>query len=151
LVGELPMPKLRDFEAYRNIVKWSPDGLALSTTHGELHLVRISSIPLVTPPRPSPQPVIRSTQGVSIVDVQATDLASDATRDLIYPTTPNSEASLGDSIVTIDPKTASIVAAIPAGIAPRLLNISDDGRWLHFTSGWHTGVPGGTERLRDFD
>jgi DNA-binding beta-propeller fold protein YncE len=145
LLGRLYLP-LEQLPA--SLVKWGADGLAYDTREGELYLVRISAIPLLAEPIPSPQPQLPSTPGVRIVDLHAQDLVYDPVRDRIYASTPNSEAVLGDGIIAIDPADGRIVGRLATASNPNRLTLSDDARLLHFGTGYE---PGGVEALRTLD
>jgi hypothetical protein len=118
-----------------SLVRFGSDGLAFHTNDGQLYLVKISSIPLLPTPTPSPQPSLPITPGVTVIDLDAQDIAYDASRGIIYASTPNREAAMGDRVVSIDPGAGTVTASFATGINPRLLSLSDDNSELYFTSG----------------
>ncbi len=139
-----------------DLLRYGSDGLAFRTGEGFLYLVRISEIPLLPSPVPSPQTSLPSTPGVKVVDRRANDLAYDPSRDRIYATAPNSEAANGDQIFTIDPASGSVTAHWQTPINPNVMTISDDQSRLHFTSGADsiallTGFSLTTEQTRAID
>jgi uncharacterized protein (TIGR03437 family) len=130
--------KSLDYSTLSSLVQYSSDGLALTTNDGEVFLVRISAIPLLSSPVASPQPTSPPSTpfvNVNVIDLAASDLAYDSTRNLLYASVPNSEAAMGDEIVALDPGTGAIKAQYPTDINPRLLALSGDGSELYFTSG----------------
>jgi DNA-binding beta-propeller fold protein YncE len=134
LLGSMQIPRA-EFQIV-NLVKWSDDGLAFNTDAGGLFFVQISAIPLISNPViPPPVYSFPTTAGVSVLDLTVNDLAYDASRDRIYASVPASQGALADSIVTIDPGQAIVVASLPAGPNPRRLAISDDNSELYFTMG----------------
>jgi uncharacterized protein (TIGR03437 family) len=130
--------------------------VAFSPNAGQIYLVNIGAIPAFSPVT-VPQPAPPTTPGVIVVDRQANDLAYDASRNLIYASTPNSEAAFGDQIESISPASGTIVATTQLSSEPRLLAISSDDTQLFFTTGIQTyshGISGlltGVENLRDLD
>jgi len=130
--------KISSYPTLLSLVQYSGDGLALTTSGGQVLLVRISAIPLLPSPVASPQPPpLPSTPfvNVNVIDVAASDLAYDSTRNLLYASVPNSEAAMGDKIVALDPATGAIKAQYNTDINPRLLAISADNTELFFTVG----------------
>ena len=58
-------------------------------------------------------------------------LVRDSTRGLLYASVPNTGGPQANSIVKIDPMTATIVASLPVGLDPGPMAISDDDRFLY--------------------
>jgi uncharacterized protein (TIGR03437 family) len=100
-------------------------------------VVKVSAIPRLSAPVPSPQPSLPTTPdvNVNVIDLAAEDLAYDPSRNLLYASVPNSEGARGDNIVAIDPGSGTITTTYPTGLAPRLLALSGDDSQLYFTSG----------------
>jgi len=65
------------------------------------------------------------------------DLVFDSKRGVLYATTYAS-ADAGNSVVTIDPASATVTAALPVGDVPSVLAISDDGSALYVGVGTPT-------------
>jgi len=77
-----------------------------------------------------------STQAVSAQEVRHIDLTTnylidDPLSETLYASIPTSVATIGDSIVSIDPATGTLGTAIPVGSEPGHLAISDDGTTLY--------------------
>lgn len=139
LLGSLVIERNYD-ELPVNLVRFGEDGIAFhtrntSTEKAHVYITRVSAIPLLPEPVPSPQPSLPSTPGVTVVDLAARDMAYDRARDLIYITTPNREAANGDRIAAIDPASGSVVRMWPAGSNPGLLTIAEDQSRLFYTVG----------------
>jgi uncharacterized protein (TIGR03437 family) len=116
-----------------SLVKIS-ETLAFNTID-RVYLLQTSAIPLLPTPIPSFQPTLPITPGVTVIDLAVQDLAYDVSRNLLYGSTPNSEAALGDRIVTVDPTTGVVVESKPAGRNPRLLELSRDDSTLYYSEG----------------
>jgi len=139
-----------------DLVRFGSDGLAFHTSDRHLYLVKISAIPLLAAPVPTPQPSLPSTPGVTVVDIATKDLAYDSARNLIYGTVPNREAANGDHIIALDPKSGSITARWSTNINPNVMALSDDQNHLYFSSGqnnlgFFSGFSPTSEEIRDFD
>lgn len=119
----------------RSLVRYGADGLAFHTDTGEIYFVDISSIPLLETPIVYPQPTLPSTEGVSVVGLDARDLAYDSGRDLLYASIPDSDGTDGNRIVALSPATGTPMASWSTRINPNLLTMSGDGSRLFFTSG----------------
>jgi hypothetical protein len=161
LLGMLTVP-IGNTAMPQTLVRFGDEGLALSTKDIwsgkiQIFLTRVSAIPLLPAPVPSPQPSLPVTPGVTVVDLAAQDTAYDPSRNLIYASIPNSEAAQGDQIAAIDPTSGSVKASWAAGLNPRLLSLTDDQSRLYYTLGAATNsfVPGGglltSEFLRALD
>jgi uncharacterized protein (TIGR03437 family) len=111
------------------------DALAFNTADGKVFLVQTSAIPLLSQPIPTPQSSLPKTSGVNLIDLESQDLAYDASRNLLYASTPNSEAALGDRVVAIDPNTRTVVKSYPAGHNPALLALSKDSNRVFLSEG----------------
>ncbi len=68
---------------------------------------------------------------ITQIDLLSRDLIYDPTRDKIYASVPSSAGSSGNSIVSIDVKTAALGVPIYAGNEPNKLALSDDGQYLY--------------------
>jgi hypothetical protein len=70
-----------------------------------------------------------------IVDVFASDMVWDATRQRLYVATPDtSPVGTNERISVIDPATASVVSSIGIGWKPQTMAISDDHQYLYVAS-----------------
>jgi hypothetical protein len=119
LLGSLRVP-LGNYATPQSLVRFGDDGLAFHTRdvfsgQVQVSLARISAIPLLPAPVPSPQPSLPVTPGVTVVDLAAQDIAYDPSRNLIYAAVPNREAARGDRIAAIDPGSGAVSASWPAG------------------------------------
>jgi hypothetical protein len=99
----------------------------------------------------STQPSLPATPGVTVVDLAAKDIVYDPTRNVIYASTPNSEAANGDQIAAIDPGSGAVTAAWAAGTSPGLLALTDDQSHLYFTMDAMGGAPPAAEAIRSLD
>jgi uncharacterized protein (TIGR03437 family) len=133
-----------------NLVRFGNDGIAVNGGSA-LYLIRISSIPMLAVPVPSPQIAPPSNSRVALVDVATEDLSYDSSRDRIYASVPNREAAMGDQIAVIDPGKASIVSTYPSGPNPKLLALSEDRSQLYFSMGKRTGSSRISEGVRTLD
>ena len=70
---------------------------------------------------------------VGTIDVENFALARDSTRNLLYASIPSGAGARQNTIVKIDPTTATIVGSLAVGLDPRRLAISDDDRYLYAT------------------
>ncbi len=132
LLGKVTVPF--PFAGYGNLVRFGKDGLAFLSQTG-VGLASISAIPLLASPIPSAQPKLPQTPGVMVVDLQAQDLAWDASRSVLYVATPNREGPLGDKIQLVDPSTGTISGGWTAGPNPNHLALADGQSRLSYTAG----------------
>jgi len=65
------------------------------------------------------------------IALKNTDIISDPTRGVIYASVPSSGGANANSVVKIDPLTASIVGSVVVGSEPGPMAISDDGTYLY--------------------
>ena len=70
---------------------------------------------------------------VGTIDVENFALARDSTRNLLYASIPSGAGARQNTIVKIDPTTATIVGSVAVGLDPRRIAISDDDRYLYVT------------------
>ena len=144
LIGSMPLPMLGTGRAL-NLVKVDAGQLAFNTTLGEVYLVRVEAIPLLENPVPATFPALPATEGVTVIDLAAIDLAYDSERNRIYASVPNSEGAMGDRIAEIDPATGAIGPSYPAGISLEAISFSHRPNQLIFSFNAQGSV---TERNR---
>ena len=66
-----------------------------------------------------------------VIQLATNDLCSDPTRGLLYASVPSTAGQYGNTVVSIDPTTATVVGSIAVGSEPSRLAISDDGSTLY--------------------
>ena len=71
-----------------------------------------------------------STCWTAILPIEARDIVYSAARNELYASVPGDAAAYPNTIVVIDPTTASVGSAIPVGSNPGALALSDDGSTL---------------------
>jgi hypothetical protein len=97
-----------------------------------LALVAPTPLPTATPrPASTSPPPPRSAQGVAKVDLPTNDLVYDPGTKRIYASVPGRAGAQGNSLVVIDPVTATIAPGVPIGSEPSRLALSDDGKYLY--------------------
>jgi hypothetical protein len=155
LAGGMRLPSLSN-DSIKEITRAADGRIALLTQGGRLFIVQTSAIAAVAP-EPARSPVAMPvTPGVTVVDRTVTSLAYDRSRDLIYASTPNSEAIHGDRIVAIAPGDASMGNNWKTGLNPGRLALSHDSSRLYFGSGsqsnhFASGFSTTSELLRGLD
>lgn len=70
-------------------------------------------------------------EGRFVVPVTANDIAGDPVRQLIYASVPSAAAKYGNSIVTIDVATGTVLGSVFVGSEPNRIAVSDDGQFLY--------------------
>ena len=115
---------------------WGADGIAISAfqhSGGGSHLVffHATGLAAIAPP-PLPTPIVDPSGSIRL-PLPATGMVYDATRNLLWAGVPGIVASVGNSIVSVDPATGKIVDVIYAGGEPATLAISTDGSRLFAT------------------
>ena len=68
---------------------------------------------------------------VGTLTIENVDLARDSTRGVLYASVPSTGGARANTIVKIDPVTATIVGSLAVGSDPGLIAISDDDRYLY--------------------
>ena len=66
----------------------------------------------------------------AVLPIPARDVVCDAARNLIYASVAGDDPTYPNTIVVVDPTTASVVSTIPIGSNPGTLALSDDGSTL---------------------
>ncbi|HEU4594346.1 MAG TPA: Calx-beta domain-containing protein, partial [Pyrinomonadaceae bacterium] len=120
------------------LVRWGANGLALSTTGGQLFLIQTTLVPSSEPvpaptPQPTPTPAPTPTPETFIRQLRL------ATRDIIYvPSTetiyasvPSSVGAAGNSITPVDPATGAIGQPTFIGSEPGQLALTDDEQHIY--------------------
>jgi len=80
------------------------------------------------PPPPPPPPPPSTTQ---VLNLAANHIVYDSTRKLLYVSVGSADTSHPNTVVFIDPTTATVTAAIPVGTNPHRLALSQDGSYLY--------------------
>jgi len=123
------------------MVRWGNNGLAFRTTGNQLFLIQTSLIPsgdpIPTPtPTPSPTPTVTPTPVATFVrqiPLATNDLIYNDANQTIYASIPSSAGVGGNSIVPINPITASVGNSVFIGSEPNKLALSDDHQTLYAT------------------
>jgi uncharacterized repeat protein (TIGR01451 family) len=80
------------------------------------------------------------TSNVLQIPLATRELVYDASRGVIYASTPASNRLAGNLIAAIDPATGGMTRAVEAGSEPDQLALSDSGRYLHVALDGAMGV-----------
>jgi DNA-binding beta-propeller fold protein YncE len=144
-IGELQLPPQPKSTALASketipikIVKLGTDNLAIRTNQ-EIFIVSISAIPKLSQSAPSAPPGLpkraEMTAGMSaatrVIQVQASDLAFDPTRNLLYASLSRQNETPDAGIIKIDPAKGEQAGTVFAGTAPNRLLLSQDSRYLY--------------------
>ena len=70
-------------------------------------------------------------EAITVIPLQVKDLIFDATRNKLIASVPASNATIGNSVVSIDPVTGEVGPATFVGSDPNKLALSDDGSTLY--------------------
>ena len=87
--------------------------------------------------------------------LRANDLVYDPVHAVIYASVPTSVGPTGNSIVTIDPATATVISSVYGGSDPTRMALSDDGSMLYVGLAGANAIrqyslPGGMTFVRQF-
>src|SRR5206468_6948070 len=97
---------------FSSIGTWGEDGIAIALNSGPstLLLLHASGLsPLVPNPAPAPQ---TEAGGVIRIPVAANGLAYDAERNLVWATIPGTQGQIGNTVVSIEPRSGRIIDTI---------------------------------------
>jgi hypothetical protein len=117
-----------------NMVRWGTNGLAFRTTGNQLFIIQTSLIPsndpIPTPtatpsPSPSPSPSVIPTF-VRQIQLTTNDLIYHNSSQSLYASLPSSVGLKGNSIVPIDPVTATVGNSVFVGSEPSKIALADD-------------------------
>jgi hypothetical protein len=125
-----------------NLVRWGANGLAFSTTGGQVYLVQTFLVagtppsPTKTPgstPTATPSPTSTPrTDRIQQLSLPTNDLVYDRFSQRLYASVPSSAGGTrGNSITPIDPFAGSIGSSVFMGNDPGRLAMSDDGAYLY--------------------
>ncbi|HEY6805354.1 MAG TPA: Calx-beta domain-containing protein [Pyrinomonadaceae bacterium] len=122
-----------------SLVRWGGNGLAVSTSGGDVFLVQTDLVPSGDPvpppptPSPTPTPTPVPTPGVFIRKLTFTnnDIIYNASNDTLYAAQPSSVGATGNSITAIDPHQGTIGPSVFIGSEPERLAISDNGQVVY--------------------
>jgi hypothetical protein len=104
------------------------DQIALSKD-GALYFIPVSTFSPVSNTIPTPSPL--SVGGMSRLNMPVNSMLYDKSRDLVYATTPGIAGNYGNSLVVIDPSTATVQNTVYVGSTPSTMAISESGSALH--------------------
>ncbi|HEX8351676.1 MAG TPA: hypothetical protein VF611_02040, partial [Pyrinomonadaceae bacterium] len=137
--GTLEIPGVRGTPAA--LVRWGSNGLAFSTTGGQLFLVQTTLIPSVDPvPSPSPTPAFTPTPTPTPrpepalarqIALAANDLIYDPGTERIYASVSARAGAGGNSLTPVEPVAGAVGTPVFVGSEPRKLARSDDGRYIY--------------------
>jgi len=141
--GSLNIPSVSGTPA--TLVRWGANGLAVSTTGGEVYLIQTDLIPSADPvpsptatpsPTPTPSPSPTPESFVRKFSLPNNDLVYASGNQTIYVSVPSSAGATGNSITAIDPHSGTIGQSVFIGSEPSRLSVSDNGQvvYVGFTS-----------------
>jgi sugar lactone lactonase YvrE len=138
-VGSLSIPGV--IGDATTMVRWGSNGLAFRTTGNQLFLIQTSLIPSADPiptptPTSSPTPTVTPTPAATFVrqiPLATNDFVYNDANQTIYASVPSSAGSSGNSIVPINPITATVGNSVFIGSEPNKLALSDDHQTLYAT------------------
>ena len=122
------------------LIRWGVDGLAMVTVGGELTVFWGSLIapggtdnPVGTLPIDSPKTPTLLTPAVTILSLQASDVAWDAIHRTLYAYIPSGATEHPNTIAVINPVSGLVTAYVSPTSAstPGAIAISDDGQYLY--------------------
>ena len=139
LVGTLDIPNV--VGGPTRLVRWGANGLAFTTTGGQLYTIQTTLIPSATPvptptvtpsPTATPTPVPTPFPGeLTPLPLVTNDLIVDPATQLMYASVPSSAGAGGNSILRINPTTATTGPSIFVGSEPNKLGVSPGGEALY--------------------
>lgn len=113
-------------------IRWGSDGLAYVTGSG---MTLVNGAFVSAPPKSTaPIPVNRSTvsgQRLLVVPLAVNDLVWNPHDQRLYLAVSGIDTSYGNSIVSIDPQTGSVIATRSVVSDPTRIVVSDDGQFLY--------------------
>ena len=135
-VGEVTLQNIRPVDA--NVIKfirYGANGLAFNTTDGKIFLLSTSLIqPLSNTPIPTP---VQVTGEIKRLTLATRDLIYSPNDGMIYAALPSrtdgqiAPVSFGNSLVAINPETATLGQPFFTGSEPSKLSISGDGQFIY--------------------
>jgi DNA-binding beta-propeller fold protein YncE len=137
-VGTLELPGVSGNPS--GLVRWGANGLALSTTGGQLFLIQTTLVPSSEPvpsptptpaPTPTPSPTPSPETFVRQLTLHTKDLVYAPSTQLIYASVPSSAGQSGNSITPVDPSTGAVGQATFVGSEPGQLALTDDGQHIY--------------------
>ena len=142
LIGTAAIPGSKIGGTISRMIRWGVDGLAVVTAQGYLGVLWGTLIapggtdtPVGIIPGSSPSysgPAAKSVvPTVSILTLQATDVAWDSIHGLLYAAIPSTATQNPGTIAIIDPATGQVTANVPTTMSPGPLALSDDGQYLY--------------------
>ena len=147
-VGTLQIPGV--LGSPTSLVRWGSNGLAFTTTAGELFLIQTTLVPSADPvPTPSPTPVTTPTPVPSPTPVpafarqvalQANDIVYDPGTQSLWASVPSSAGPGGNSVTPVATADGAVGAPAFVGSEPNRLARSDDGQYLYVSLDGAGGV-----------
>ncbi len=104
------------------------NGLAFSTSGNQVFIVPLSSLHPYDIPSPT---VTERSDGIKSLSLPANDLVYSPQDQRIYASVPGYAGSIGNSITSIDPQTASVLQTVHVGSEPGRLAISEAGDTIY--------------------
>jgi hypothetical protein len=147
-IGLLPLPNVvqtdHSPDVAQHVVRWGTDGLAFTTSSGDLVVVNhVFSLPV--PNFGGTGALLGASTGTTsykIYDLPANDLAWSPQYSVLYVSLPSFANGRGNTIAPFDPAAGTLGAAVFVGSEPGRITLSDDGAYLY------TGLYGATSIMR---
>jgi DNA-binding beta-propeller fold protein YncE len=134
-VGSVTLRNVRNSDAPMVFLRYGPDGLAFLTSGGKIFFFSTSLLaPLAPTPAPTP---IQVTPEIKRLSLSTGGLVYNRQDGLIYASVPSRmdgfgpPLSFGNSIVPINPLTATMGQPVPVGSEPKRLVITDNGQHIY--------------------
>ncbi|HWS87513.1 MAG TPA: Calx-beta domain-containing protein [Pyrinomonadaceae bacterium] len=123
------------------LVRWGANGLAFSTTAGELYLIQTTLVPSDEPvPTPTPTPSTTPTPAPTPtpqpafareVALLANDIVYDPSTQKIYASVPSSAGAGGNSVTPVATSDGTLGTPVFVGSEPGKMAISDTGQRIY--------------------
>ncbi|MBS0377449.1 MAG: hypothetical protein JSS29_03100 [Proteobacteria bacterium] len=136
-LGTIAMPYATPNRPVTHLIRWGIDGLAVTYFGGTLKVIAGAYVAPGGPGTPLPAVTGQSGGGQyfpgtqTLLPVKATDIAFDATRELIYAALPATDSTNPSAIAVIDPTGTSAPVYFQTVASPSALAVSDDGTYLY--------------------
>jgi len=126
-----------------SFIRWGSNGLAFSTSGGQVFLIQSSLVSSVGPaptptptpastPTPTPTPIPTPAPGeLRPISLATNDLVADPNTQTIFASVPSSSGANGNSLAPIDPVAGTVGQTVFIGSEPNKLAISDDGQTIY--------------------
>lgn len=153
-VGSLSVQGVRGF--VRTLIRWGTNGLAFSTSGGQVFLIQSSLVAPTSPaptPTPTPTPTATPTPTpvptpgageLRTISLTTNDLVVGTNSQTIFASVPSSVGVTGNSLAPIDAAAGTVGATVFVGSEPNKLAISSQGETIY------VGIDG-ANAVRKFD